>query len=124
EAVIGALYSPVTQYKKPATALQGLVSDLGAGIACPKGAEPIAPNSLKPGDGIAALDYLRFCWSPKAYEQIIAGQPIPQEALEEARRRSEERREKIALAVRTLHECGGNNLAADSAALANAMLHS
>src|SRR5262249_17592256 len=124
EAVIGTLYSPVTQCKKPAAAFQGLVSDLGAGIPRPKGAEPIAPNSLKPEDGIAALDYLRFCWSPKVYQQIVAGQPIPQEALEEARRRSEERREKIDLAGRTLHEWEGKNLAADTAALANDIIKS
>jgi hypothetical protein len=124
EAVIEALYSPVTQCKKPAAAFQGLVSDLGAGIACPKGAEPIAPNSLKPEDGIVALDYLRFCWSPKVYEQIIAGQPIPQEALEEARRRSEERREKIDLAGRRLHKWEGKNLAADTAALAKDIIKS
>jgi hypothetical protein len=127
EKVISTLYSPA----KPAIPLKLAarfqnqpLDQLGAGVPGPKGAEPIARGSLKPEDGIVALDYLRFCWSPKVYQQIVGGQPIPQGALEEARRRSEERREKIDLAGRTLHEWEGKNLAADTAALAHDIIKS
>jgi hypothetical protein len=128
EKVIDTLYSP----EKPAISLKlparfqnrPINNSLGAGIPSPKGAEPIEPNSLKPEDGIVALDYLLFCWSPKVYEQIITGQAIPQVVLDEARRRSEERRERIDLGGRALHRWEGKNLAADTAALAEVIIAS
>jgi hypothetical protein len=127
ETVIGTLYSKPVPFRgqKPAAAFQGLaLESLAAGIPQPKGAEPIAPNSLKPEDGIVALDYLRFCWSDAVYQQIITNQEIPQGALEEAQRRSEERRERVELCGRTLHKWEGKNLAADTAALAEAIIAS
>src|SRR5205807_10298718 len=55
---------------------------------------------------------------------IITNQEIPQGALEEAQRRSEERRERVELCGRTLHKWEGKNLAADTAALAEAIIAS
>jgi putative DNA primase/helicase len=59
----------------------------------PKGGEPIPPGSLKPEDGLTALEYLLFCWSEKALE----GLHVPQRELEGARRRTEERRKNLNL---------------------------
>jgi hypothetical protein len=125
EMVIRTLYSPLTRLPKASAAFAVFGNEsLAAGITLPKGAEPIPPNSLKPEDGVVALDYLRFCWSAKVFEQIVAAQVIPQQALEEAQRRGEQRREKIDLAGRTLHNWEGKNLAADTAALAGAIIAS
>ena len=54
----------------------------------------------------------------------MAAHVIPDVALAEAGRRAEERREKIDLAGRTLHNWEGRNLAADTAALAEAIIAS
>jgi hypothetical protein len=122
EKVIDTLYSPakpVIPIKIPDRYQNQPLERLGAGIPCRKGAEPIEPNSLTPEDGIVALDYLSFCWSETVYQQIIAGRTIPPVALEEARRRSEERREKIDLGGRVLHRWEGKNLATDIVAAAD-----
>jgi hypothetical protein len=125
EMVIATLYSPVAHWPKASAAFADLGNEsLAAGISRPKGAEPIPPNSLKSEDGIVALDYLRFCWSAEVYQQIVAGQAAPQQALDEAQRRSEQRREKIDLVGRVLHRWEGKNLAADTAALAEAIIAS
>jgi hypothetical protein len=125
ETVINTLYSPVAQWQRPSSAFDALTAEsLAAGISRPKGAEPIPANSLKPEDGIVALEYLNFCWSEKVCQQIVAGQAIPQQALDEAQQRSAQRREKIDLAGRTLHKWEGKNLAADTAALADAVIGS
>jgi hypothetical protein len=124
ESVIFAQYSPAAQWPKPSGLHVEDFESAAAGITLPKGSEPISSNSLKPEDAIVALDYLLSCWSPKAYEQIIAGLTVPQSAIEEARRRSEHRREKIDLAGRTLHKWEGQNLAADTAALSDAIIAS
>ena len=71
-----------------------------------------------------ALDYLHYCWSDKVCQQITFGLTIPEAVLQEARQRAEQRREKIDLAGRTLHKWEGKNLAADTAALADAIIAS
>jgi hypothetical protein len=122
EAIIRALYSPAAHWQK-ASAFEGLDPEsLAAGVIPPKGAEPIPPGTLKPGDGIAALEYLLYCWSEKVYQAIFAENAIPQSVLEEARRRSDQRREKIDLAGRRPHIWDGNDLAKDTAALADAIV--
>jgi hypothetical protein len=122
EAVIRVLYLPASHWPK-ASAFEGLASESpGAGTIWPKGAEPIPPNTLNAEDGIVALEYLLHCWSEKARQSIFAGHEIPQEALDEANRRSDQRRKRIELAGRTLHSWGGKDLAADTAALADAIV--
>jgi hypothetical protein len=127
EKVIDTLYSPAKPpipLKLAARFQNETFESLAAGITCSKGAEPIEPNSLKPEDGIVALDYLRSCWSDTVYQKIITGKAIPPVALEEARRRSDERRERIDLGGRVLHRWEGKNLAADTAALAEVTIAS
>ena len=125
ERVINTLYSPVTQWPKPAAAFDGLpLESLTEGIPRPKGAEWIPPDSLKPEDGITALEYLKYCWSDKVCQEIVADNAVPQPALDEAQRRAEERREKVALTGRALHTWEGKNLAADTAALAEKIIAS
>ena len=125
EVVIHTLHSPIAQWGKPSAVFADLPTEsLADGIALPKGAEPILPSSLKPEDGIVALDYLHYCWSDKVCQQIIFGLTIPEAVLQEARQRAEQRREKIDLAGRTLHKWEGKNLAADTAALADAIIAS
>ena len=121
--VIAALYSPVQQWQK-ATEFAGDIESLAAGIPRAKGAEPIPPNTLKPEDGIVALEYLHYCWSEQVFQQASVRQAVPQAVLDEVRRRSDQRREKIDLAGRTLHVWQGRNLAADTAALAQAIIAS
>jgi hypothetical protein len=124
EAVLDALYSPATKWQVP-DALKGVSCEsAGAGITLPKGAEPIPLNSLKHEDGLAALDYLRFCWSTNVYQQIVAAHVIPRKVLEQAWHRSEERREKIELSERILHNWEGRNLASDTAALCDVIVAS
>src|SRR5262249_16509187 len=84
----------------------------------PKGGEPIPSGSLKPEDGLKALEYLLFCWSDKALE----GLHVPQRELEEAKRRTEARRQHINLDGRVLHVWRGNHLAQDTDALADAII--
>lgn len=122
EMVIGALYSPAAKWQKAAAFADMGTDSLAAGIPVPKGAEAIPPNTLKAEDGIAALDYLHYCWSEKVCQQLMAGQVIPEADLKEARRRSEQRREKIDLAGRTLLKWEGKNLAADTESLANTII--
>lgn len=124
EMVIHTLYSPAAKWQK-ASAFEGMATDsLADGIPPARGAEPIPPNSLKPEDGIVALQYLNYCWGEKVFEELLSRLAIPEPALEEARRRSEQRREKIDLAGRTLHKWEGKDLAADTAALADAIIDS
>ena len=97
---------------------------LGDGIPVPKGAEPIPSGSLNSDDAVLALEYLIHCWSNKVCQEILADCEVPNPVLQEARRRAEERREKIDLAGRTLHKWEGKDLAADTAALAQAIIGS
>ena len=99
-----------------------LPRDTDAATIWPKGAEPIPPNTLSAEDGIVALEYLLHCWSEKACQSILAAYEIPQEALDEAQRRNDQRRETIELAGRILHRWDGKDLAADTAALADAIV--
>jgi hypothetical protein len=122
ESVLSSLYSPAIHWPKPSAFAELGTDNLGAGILPAKGAEPIPPNSLKSEDGIVALEYLHYCWGEKALQQILAGYVIPVPAREEARRRAEQKREKITLAGRTLHIWEGKNLASDTAALAEAII--
>ena len=69
-----------------------------------------------------ALEYLLHCWSEKACQAILTAHEIPQAALDEAQRRSDLRRERIELAGRILHTWDGKDLAADTAALADAIV--
>ena len=106
-----------------ASAFEGVAPEsLDAGTIWPKGAEPIPPNTLSAEDGIVALEYLLHCWSEKACQAILAAHEIPQEALDEAQRRNDQRRERIELAGRILHTWDGKDLAADTAALADAIV--
>jgi hypothetical protein len=124
DMVIHTLYSPAAQWQKPDFLKRLTCESAGARTTVPKGAEPIPPNSLKLEDGIVALDYLHYCWSEKVCQQVLAGQAIPDAAIQEARRRSDERRERIELSGRTLHKWEGKNLAAESAALADVVIAS
>jgi hypothetical protein len=122
EAILRALYSPSAHWQK-ASAFEGLDPEsVGAGVILPKGAEPIPPGTLKPGDGIAAIEYLRYCWSEKVYRAIFAEHAIPQSVLEEAQRLTDQRRENLDLAGRRPHIWDGNDLAKDTAALADAIV--
>ena len=122
EAVIRALYSPAPAWPK-ASAFEGLAPEsLDPGRIWPKGAEPIPPNTLSAEDGIVALEYLLHCWSEKACQAILTAHEIPKAALDEAQRRSDLRRERIELAGRILHTWDGKDLAADTAALADAIV--
>src|SRR5262249_5943070 len=75
-----------------------------------KGDEPIPPGSLKPEDGINALEYLLFCWGEKTYKQAIEGRPIPKHVLDKVLEQTQERRERIDLNDRILVEWDGKNL--------------
>jgi hypothetical protein len=119
EAVIRALYSPVPK----ADSLEEIVPETAdAATIRPKGAEPIPPNTLSADDGIVALEYLLHCWSEKAYQSILAAYEIPQVALDEAQRLNDQRGERVELAGRILHRWDGKDLAADTAALADAIV--
>ena len=119
EAVIRALYSPGPR----AAAFEGAAPEDAAAVTIwPKGAEPIPPNTLSAEDGIVALEYLLHCWSEKACQSILAASEIPQEALDEAQRRNDQKCEKIELAGRILHRWDGKDLATDTAALADAIV--
>jgi hypothetical protein len=119
EAVIRALYSPGPN----AAAFEDVASEnTDAATTWPKGAEPITPNTLRTEDGAVALEYLLYCWSENVWQSIFAAQVIPKSALEEAKRRNEQRREKVNLAGRILHRWDGKDLAADTAALADAIV--
>jgi hypothetical protein len=122
EAVIGVLYSPAVNWQKPGAFKDLALERLSERTTWPKGGEPIPPNSLDPEDGTVALEYLFFCWSAKVCQTILEAHEIPQSVLDEARRRSEQRNEKINLAGRTLHTWDGKNLAAGAAALADAIV--
>jgi hypothetical protein len=124
ETVIDASFSPATKRQPPHAPKGHVFESAAAGTPLPKGTEPTPSNILRPEDGIVALDYLRFCWSAKVYQQIVSGHVIPQEVLEQVLRRSEERCEKIELCGRILHSWGGKNLATDTAALADAIIAS
>jgi hypothetical protein len=115
ESVIRALYSPAP---KAASLEEIAPENADAATICPKGAEPIPSNTLSADDRIVALEYLLHCWSEKDYQSILAACKIPQEALDEAKRRNEQ----SDLAGRTLHMWGGKDLAADTAALADAIV--
>jgi hypothetical protein len=85
--------------------------------------DPAPPGSSpRAGDGMAALEYLLFCWVPKVHDPIIAELKVPAPVLEEARRRTEERRERIDLDGRTLFHWDGRNLATNTTDLANATI--
>jgi hypothetical protein len=119
EAIIRALYSPTAHWQK-ASAFEGLDPEsMCAGVTPPKGAEPLPPSSLKPSDGIIAIEYLLYCWSEKAYQAIFQENEIPQSVLEEAKRRNNQRRENIDLAGRRPHIWDGSDLAKDTAVLAD-----
>jgi hypothetical protein len=119
EAVIRALYSPVPKAAAPE---EDAPENTDAATIWPKGAEPIPPNTLSAGDGIVALEYLLHCWSENACQSILAAYQIPKEALDEAKRRNDQRREKVELAGRILHLWDGKDLATDTAALADAIV--
>src|SRR5262249_50578802 len=74
-------------------------------------------------DGVCALDYLLFCWSQKVHDDVTSDCAIPKYVLDEARRRAEDRRERIDLDGRVLHRWGGRNLAADTSDLAEAIIN-
>jgi hypothetical protein len=119
EAVIRALYS---QGPKAAAPEEEVPENTDAATIWPKGAEPIPPNTPSAEDGIVALEYLLQCWSEKACQSILAAHKIPQEALDEAKRRNDQRCERVELAGRSLHRWDGKDLAADTAALADAIV--
>jgi hypothetical protein len=122
ETVLGALYSPTAHWQK-SSAFDDLSPESLADVTFrPKGAESIEPGSLKPKDGILALEYLSYCWSGIVYEQIIAGFSIPQAVLDEVKEPDDQRRLEIDVADRCLHIWGGKDLAADTAALADAII--
>src|SRR5262249_17379075 len=79
---------------------------------------------LKSDDAVLALEYLIYCWNEKLCREIAADCAVPKPVMEEARRRAEERREKIALDGRTLHIWEGKDLAADMASLSEAIIGS
>jgi hypothetical protein len=83
---------------------------------------PLSRDGIKPEDGIVALEYLLSCWSETVYRQITDGLAIPSGVREEVHRRVEETRTKIGLDGRILHTWEGQNLAADTAALADAII--
>jgi Primase C terminal 2 (PriCT-2) len=119
EAVIRALYSRVPKAASPE---EEAPENTDPATIWPKGAEPIPPNTLSAGDGIVALEYLLHCWSESACQSILAAHQIPEDALEEAKRRNDQRREKVELAGRILHLWDGKDLATDTAALADAIV--
>src|SRR5215831_5283987 len=95
--VIRTLYSPQLDPSPKLAQLDPDQDYLGAGIdgdgVYPKGGEPIPPGTLKPEDGIDALEYILFSWSEKTLE----GLHVPPRDLEEARRRTGERRKSLDL---------------------------
>jgi hypothetical protein len=119
EAVIRALYSPVPKAAAPE---EEAPDNTDAATIWPKGAEPTPPNTLSAGGGIVALEYLLHCWSENACQSILAAYQIPKEALDEAKRRNDQRREIVELAGRILHLWDGKDLATDTAALADAIV--
>jgi hypothetical protein len=130
EAVIAAIYPaawalapPPAQFVAPGE-VTSPGNELSAGVLRPKGPEPIAPGSITPEDGTVALEYLRFCWGATVWQQITERHTIPKSVLEEVQRRVDERREKVELDGRTLHIWSGNNLAADTQGLAQAITRS
>ena len=119
EKVIATLYSPAVSWGKPASAFANVGTDsLSEGISRPKGSEPITPSSLRPDDGVVALDYLLFCWGENVFQQAMVGLNVPPKVVDEVRRRCKERREKVDLGGRVLHRWEGKDLAGDTAALA------
>jgi hypothetical protein len=130
EAVIGAIFAPkwalAVLPEQWATIGKNFSAsnDLAAGIPVPRGAEAVSPDSVTAEDGIVAVDYLRFCWSEKVLDGLLATHSISNAVLVEATRRGEERRERIDLAGRTLHRWEGNNLADDTRALCTAIADS
>ena len=119
EAIIRALYPTGPK----AAALEDVApANTDAATIWPKGGEPIPPNTISADDGIVALEYLLHCWSEKACQSVLAAYEIPQEALDEALRRNDQRCEKVELAGRFLHRWDGKDLAADTAALADAIV--
>jgi hypothetical protein len=128
QAVLAALYPikwvvPQPLHKSgPWSYLEG--NDLAAGIARPPEAEPTSVENVTAEDGIVALDYLGFCWSKKVLQETVAVLEIPENILNEAGRRGDERRERIALGGRTLHRWGGKDLAEDTRALRTAIIAS
>lgn len=122
ETVIQALYLPASNRANANTPDGSAPDSIGVGTIWPKGAEPIPPNTLSAEDGILALEYLLHCWSDKACQSIFTRHEIPPPAMDEAKRRDEERRHRIDLAGRILHEWNGKDLATDTAALADAIV--
>jgi hypothetical protein len=126
--VLQALYSPVLpevtitkiQVSPLFAATYNPSDNLAVGIEASHLEETV--SRVKPEDGLAALEYLLFRWTEKIHKPIIDGLKIPPRVLEEAKRRTEERREQIDLDGRVLFRWEGRNLSADTTDLANAVI--
>jgi hypothetical protein len=81
ENIVRTLYSPVARWQMPQAFSSLPLESLGEGIPRLPGAEPILPGTLKPEDGILALEYRRYCWSKKVYDEIVAACAIPRQFL-------------------------------------------
>jgi hypothetical protein len=129
EAVIATLYQPVwpgpVGLHKPADNESVTCTGNQPAPVPPGGAAgPVDPGSPSPEDGIVAVDYLAFCWKDEVLQNLARLHAIPPDVLAEAKRRGDERRERIDLAGRTLHRWGGKDLAEDTKALCAAIINS
>jgi hypothetical protein len=122
ELIIQMVYSPAKQWTVD-PAFAGLPSEsLSDGITAPQGSDDVDPKTLTPEHGIVALTYLLVCWGKTAFDRATAVASIPEAALKEAKRRAEKVRERIQLAGRTRHTWSGDNLSADTQALADTIV--
>jgi Primase C terminal 2 (PriCT-2) len=122
ERILAIVYSPA-QHWGISGDFAGLPPDsLGDGITSRQGADDVLPDNLTPEDGLAALTYISVCWDRVVFDRVVAGASIPEDALKEASRRSEEVHERIQLAGRRRHSWSGQNLSADTQALADAIV--
>jgi Primase C terminal 2 (PriCT-2) len=122
EITIGTMYSPAAKWTVPA-AFSGLPTEsLGAGSTQPHSSDDTVAEKLTPEHGILALTYLLVCWHQSVFDRTTAGLSIPEPALKEVERRAQDVRERIALAGRTRHRWSGENLSADTRALADAIV--
>jgi hypothetical protein len=122
ELTIKTVYSPAAQWTLP-TGFAGLPAEsLGDGITPPQSSDDVVRENLTPEHGIIALTYLLICWGKAVFDRATTGASIPEAALKEAQRRAQEVRDCTALAGRTLHHWVGDNLSADTRALADAIV--
>jgi hypothetical protein len=115
ELIIQTVYSPVV-----VPVFAGPAESPSDGITPPEGSDDVVPESLTSEYGIVALTYLSV-WGKGVFDRAVAGMSIPDAAVKEAEQRAETVRERIQLAGRTLHRWAGDNLSADTNALADAI---